>query len=71
MRSKRYRYVKWLQMDYRRGDRAGLLVATELYDYEKDPRETMCQADNPEYKAIVDQFEALFEQMKVAQHTAL
>ena len=71
LRSKRYRYVKWLQMDYRKGERAGPLVATELYDYEKDSLETASQAGNPEYKAIVDQFEALFEQMKVAQHTAL
>ncbi len=71
LRSDRYRYVKWLQMDYRKGERSGLLVAAELYDYEKDPMETVNQADNDAYKDVVAQFEAHFKDMKVAQHTGL
>lgn len=71
LRSKRYRYVKWLQIDFRQGERAGPLVATELYDYEKDPHESASQAANPDYTAVVAQFETLFRQMDVAQHKGL
>ncbi|MBI4977686.1 MAG: sulfatase-like hydrolase/transferase [Spirochaetes bacterium] len=69
LRDERYRYVKWLQMDYRKGARAGLLVANELYDYQNDPLETVSQSQNTEYKPIVDRFEAFFKKMNVAQHT--
>ena len=69
LRDKRYRYVKWLQMNYRKGERSGLLVARELYDYDKDPNETVNQAENPAYAAQVARFEAILKSMRVAQHT--
>ncbi len=69
LRSIRYRYVKWIQMNYRQGERSGLLAATELYDYEKDPLETVNLAASPEHAAIVADFEAQFKEQGVAQHT--
>jgi len=69
LRDERYRYVKWLQLNYRRGERKGLLVGAELYDYEKDPNETINQANNPKFAAIVARFEGIFTEMGVAQHT--
>ncbi|MDF7824051.1 sulfatase [Pontiellaceae bacterium B12227] len=67
LRDKRYRYVKWVKMDYYAGERSGPTVATELYDYEKDPQETVNLAGNPEYKAVVEKFEHLFRQRGIAQ----
>ena len=69
LRDQRYRYVKWLQMNYRQGEREGLLVATELYDYDADPLETINLAAHPEQAQTVARFEKLFKQMNVAQHT--
>ncbi len=67
LRDKRYRYVKWVQLDYYGGERTGPTVATELYDYEKDPLETVNLADNPEYAKVVAKFEQLFKERGIAQ----
>lgn len=69
LRDRRYRYVKWLQMDFRSGEREGLLVGCELYDYETDPYETVNQADNPKFADTVARFERIFKEMGVAQHS--
>ncbi|MDA3924233.1 MAG: sulfatase [Kiritimatiellae bacterium] len=71
LRSKRYRYVKWIRLDYRKGERTGLLVATELYDYAKDPLETVNLANSPEHASIVKEFENEFKERGVAQHTGV
>ncbi|WDE98465.1 sulfatase [Lentisphaera profundi] len=52
VRSKRYRYTAWKQMDYRKGELEGPIVAEELYDYEKDPSEKSSFIKNPEYQEI-------------------
>ena len=67
LRDKRYRYVKWVKMDYYAGERTGPTVATELYDYQIDPLETVNQASNPEYKDVVANFERLYQQRGIAQ----
>ena len=69
LRDKRYRYVKWVQMDFRKGERSGLLVARELYDYQTNPHETVNLATAPAHAPLVDRFEAIFKRMNVAQHT--
>lgn len=66
LRSKRYRYVKWLAINYRNGERTGQLVATELYDYLKDPLETVNLAEDPKYKDVVELFENEFKRRNVA-----
>jgi arylsulfatase A-like enzyme len=67
LRDKRYRYVKWVKMDYYGGERSGPMDSHELYDYSTDPLETINQADNPEYKSAVENFERLFKQRGIAQ----
>ena len=67
LRSKRFRYVKWLQMNYKTGERTGRLIATELYDYENDPLETLNLSGDPNYKKIVNEFENEFKNRNIAQ----
>jgi len=47
-RGERYRYVEWINPKTKK------IVARELYDYEKDPLETVDYSKNPEYKEIVE-----------------
>ena len=67
LRSERFRYVKWLNMKYKKGERTGDLIATELYDYETDPLETINLATNSDYSEIVNAFENEFIRRNVAQ----
>jgi len=67
LRSERYRYVKWLNLNYRKGETKGKLVATQLFDYEKDPLETENLATNSEYRTIMDSFEEEFARRNIAQ----
>lgn len=54
LRNERYRYVEWLEMDYRQSApySAENIVAVELYDYENDPLETISLQDDPAYKSV-------------------
>ena len=67
LRDKRYRYVKWVKNGFKQGGVNGPTVATELYDYEKDPLETVNLAQVDEYKDVVARFEKLFAERGVAQ----
>jgi hypothetical protein len=67
LRDARYRYVKWLKLDFYQGERTGTVEARELYDYEKDPLETVNLADRPESKEVIAKFERLFKERGVAQ----
>jgi hypothetical protein len=54
LRTERYRYTIWLK-DYFRSNKPfneDLIVATELYDYLKDPNETENMEGKNEYKLI-------------------
>lgn len=51
-RDERYRYVQWMQVN--KPDAAP--VATELYDYEKDPDETRNLVSDPAYAEVLARF---------------
>ncbi|GAB3222670.1 sulfatase [Spirosoma arcticum] len=57
IRTDRYRYVAWFEQDFRKNPIRTALkpMATELYDYRKDPDETENVAANAAYQAIVNQ----------------
>ena len=52
-RNERYRLILWIEMDFKGGERSGPVVATELYDYQTDPLETVNLAANPEHGELV------------------
>ncbi|HHM23662.1 MAG TPA: sulfatase [Bacteroidetes bacterium] len=63
IRTKRYRYVEWLNQDIRLTqdyDEANV-VANELYDYQTDPLETVSLAPLPEYKDLVARFRGILK----------
>jgi len=70
LRDERYRYTKWIQIDYLNGERYGPTAGTELYDYETDPHETINLASDPNYENIINSFELLFKERNIAQNTA-
>lgn len=60
-RSDRYRYVQWIEKNFKGGETEGPVVAQELYDYEKDPEETANIADRPDAAPIVAWFKSQME----------
>lgn len=54
IRTKQYRYTIWMKNGYRSYQtyNKDLLVASELYDYKKDPDETVNVVDDKKYAAI-------------------
>jgi len=54
IRTERYRYTMWMKDNFRtnRAYDKSLVVATELYDYQKDPNETVNVANDYNYKRI-------------------
>ena len=67
LRDERYRYTKWVQMDYRSGERYGNTIACELYDYEIDYDEKINRCSDSNYSNIIDQFELEFKRRNIAQ----
>lgn len=63
LRTERYRLVLWMPNEVSRTgefDRS-LVVATELYDYQLDPLETVNQVGNPKYIQVLQDLEANFK----------
>ncbi len=61
IRTERFRYVAWLQKDFR-SDALTMnfkQVATELYDMKNDPNETVNLAKDPKFKSIVAENEKM------------
>jgi iduronate 2-sulfatase len=54
LRDERYRYTIWMTNDFRSSQpfNADLIVGTELYDYDKDPNETVNVIDDASYKSV-------------------
>ncbi|MBF0197780.1 MAG: sulfatase [Planctomycetes bacterium] len=69
LRTERYRYVKWLKMDYKKGARKGELCGRELYDFQNDPLETTNIAGKKSSSDLVVNFEKMLKERGVAQHT--
>ena len=74
IRTDRYRYTEWLH-DWRTSERYSpdLVRGRELYDYEKDPMETMNRVDDPEHseilKGLQDQMYRFFEESRLKQNS--
>ncbi len=68
LRNQRYRYVEWIE-DCRMTDKydAGKVVGRELYDYEKDPMETVNVVADPEYAAVVEAMNRQLQDFFAAQ----
>lgn len=58
IRTERYRYTEWIK-DWRTFQPfdSSRVRGRELYDYQKDPAETMNQVDNPEYKKVLEEMQ--------------
>ncbi|WDE95203.1 sulfatase [Lentisphaera profundi] len=68
-RSKRYRYTLWKALDHKKAEMDGPVIDEELYDYEKDPEETINFVKTPEYKQIKEDLRRELEAMiKVGQN---
>jgi iduronate 2-sulfatase len=54
LRDKRYRYTMWMTNNFRSTQvfNADLIVGTELYDYDKDPNETINVVDEVTYQSV-------------------
>ena len=55
IRTDRYRYTEWYEMDYKNGETATPenIIGRELYDYEKDPNETKNFVGAKSYQKVV------------------
>ena len=67
LRDERYRYTKWIQMDYRNGERYGPTIACEFYDYEIDSFEKINRCSDDTYSDIIAGFELEFKRRNIAQ----
>tara|TARA_Y100000768_G_scaffold143577_2_gene106988 strand:+ start:1436 stop:3598 length:2163 start_codon:yes stop_codon:yes gene_type:complete len=67
LRDERYRYTKWVQMDYRNGERYGTNIACEFYDYEIDSFEKINRCSDDTYSDIIAGFELEFKRRNIAQ----
>lgn len=64
IRTDRYRYVAWFEHEFRRNRVASDAkpTAVELYDYQKDPDETVNVADDGAFRSVVDQHAQLLRE---------
>ena len=67
LRDERYRYTKWIQMDFRNGERYGSTIACEFYDYEIDYFEKVNRCSDDTYSDIIAGFELEFKRRNIAQ----
>jgi arylsulfatase A-like enzyme len=60
LRDQRYRYTIWMGNDFRstKPFNADLIVGTELYDYDKDPNETINVSEDAAYQSVAKDLKA-------------
>lgn len=65
LRTPQYRYIEWRKADLA-GEKhtfTGEVLATELYDYDKDPQERENVADQPAYAKVLQEHQTLFDRL--------
>jgi hypothetical protein len=65
LRTPQYRYIEWRKADLA-GEKhtfTGEVLATELYDYDKDPLERENVADQPAYAKVLQEHQTLFDRL--------
>jgi hypothetical protein len=64
IRTSRFRYTEWFNGGYRTNQAYDpkLVIGREMYDYSKDPLETVSLIDNPENKMNQAELEKLFQE---------
>jgi iduronate 2-sulfatase len=69
IRTKKFRYTIWLKDSYRsyKPYSKDLVVASELYDYDKDPNETMNVVDEKEYVSVSKEMNEKMESFLTSQ----
>jgi arylsulfatase A-like enzyme len=68
LRDKQYRYVEWFSKGYSTEKyNPKNRVGRELYDYQKDPLETVNLVDDPQYKAVVSRMNQQMQEFFKAQ----
>ena len=63
LRDSRYRYTVWVDWRNRKLD-VEKILGEELYDYEKDPNETVNVAGDPQYAAALKQMKEYWGEYK-------
>ena len=73
IRNNRYRYTIWMKDNFRsyQAFDKNLLIATELYDYKKDPNETVNVASEKEYAATAKKLQQDMLSFLAAEHKKL
>ncbi len=72
IRTGRFRYTEWMKDSYRTNmpyDKK-YVMAREMYDYEKDPQETVSIVDKPEYRNEQQSMEKLFVETMQKENTS-
>jgi arylsulfatase A-like enzyme len=58
-RDRRYRYLVWQKKEFQDGETTGPIFTEALYDYQKDPMETVNVVNDPAYQDVVERFKAM------------
>ena len=71
IRTPRYRYTEWIK-NFKTNQKydPSLVVAREMYDYDKDPKETVNVVDEPDYSAAAKRMKAMFVECMDREYTA-
>ena len=72
IRTKRFRYTEWFTDNFTTGKPYDnkLVIARELYDYEKDPYEKASIIDKPEYQKDQKNLEKLFQESMTREYNS-